>query len=49
MIRDTFPFRPARVESTDDIQMFRITRMENVVNPRAIVQFMSSGDKGNTQ
>jgi hypothetical protein len=45
VISDPFPFRPTRVESTENVEEFRIARMENVINPCAVIEFVTSCDE----
>jgi hypothetical protein len=49
VISDTFPFRPTRVEGTENVEMFWISSVENVINPGAIIKFMTPGDEGYVQ
>ena len=46
MVCYSFPFRSLCVERSDDLYFFRGAHVEYVINPGAIVEFMTACDEG---
>jgi len=49
VVRDAFPFTTPGIEGSYDVNILRVSGVKYVVNPRAIIEFMTSCEERYTE